>query len=156
MCFVALKKRSNVFHYLLNSLYPLYRNSSLLCQHGGFISLVHTVLFFFKEEEYPKSNGASVHIPFMTTRPDLAYIRIELQITVKSQSRHISNFLLILILHTRQRDIYQLICPNNPSLVVYHHSCAFSFILIFTKVLGNESTFIIQSSAKEHTTMHTN
>lgn len=106
MCFVALKKRSNVFHYLLNSLYPLYRNSSLLCQHGGFISLVHTVLFFFKEEEYPKSNGASVHIPFMTTRPDLAYIRIELQITVKSQSRHISNFLLILILHTRQRDIY--------------------------------------------------
>lgn len=69
------------------------------------LSCTHSA-FFFKEEEYPKSNGASVHIPFMTTRPDLAYIRIELQITVKSQSRHISNFLLILILHTRQRDIY--------------------------------------------------
>lgn len=80
MCFVALKKRSNVFHYLLNSLYPLYRNSPLLCKHRGSIFLVHTVPFFLKKKkkkvkEYPKSNGATVHIPFMTTRPDLVSIR---------------------------------------------------------------------------------
>ena len=43
MCFVALKKRSNVKKK--------------------------------KVKEYPKSNGATVHIPFMTTRPDLVSIR---------------------------------------------------------------------------------